>query len=373
MVPPRPANATPLPFAPGRPAFRCLRAYSIDPSLTLQLETAPISEVTFKIPWEELSPGPVGEYLEVIDVDPASGCYYEPVQLDDPKLLAQDGLAPSEGTPQFHQQMVYAVASLTIRNFERALGRRSLWRHGPAPKGKNDRNDSTFVQRLRIYPHALREENAYYSPAKMALLFGYFKATNTDANDHVPGGMVFTCLSHDIVAHETTHALARRNAPAVPEPRPTRTCWPFTRRSRISWRCCSTSRSRTSCATRLRRRVVTSDRSRVCSVSWRDSSDGRPGCAARCAMRSARSMVRPGRWTPRKPDPSAYQAVMEPHDRGAILVAAVFDAFLHIYERRTADLLRLATGGSGVLQPGAIHPDLVVRLADEARRARSTC
>ncbi|MDH4064375.1 MAG: hypothetical protein OEW19_08235, partial [Acidobacteriota bacterium] len=32
-------------------------------------------------------------------------------------------------------------------------------------------------------------------------------------------------------------------------------------------------------------------------------------------------------------------------------------------------LFRLATGGTGVLQPGAIHPDLVARLADEAAKS----
>ena len=50
-------------------------------------------------------------------------------------------------------------------------------------------------------------------------------------------------------------------------------------------------------------------------------------------------------------------------------MAAAFDAFLSIYEHRVADLLRLATGGSGVLPPGAIPPDLVNRLADEAAKA----
>ena len=64
-----------------------------------------------------------------------------------------------------------------------------------------------MLSRLRIYPHALREANAYYSPAKMALLFGYFQANKVDAGDNLPGGLVFTCLSHDVVAHETTHAL----------------------------------------------------------------------------------------------------------------------------------------------------------------------
>ena len=32
------------------------------------------------------------------------------------------------------------------------------------------------MRRLRIYAHALRERNAYYSPDKKALLFGYFPA-----------------------------------------------------------------------------------------------------------------------------------------------------------------------------------------------------
>src|SRR5262249_10910211 len=114
-------------FIPTNPPFRRLRGFALDPSLSTELDTAPNSQVTFCVPWEKLRAGPVGGYLEVIDVDPGSGCFYEPVHLDDPVLLAQDGLAPSEGTPQFHQQMVYAVASLTIRNFEKALGRRILW------------------------------------------------------------------------------------------------------------------------------------------------------------------------------------------------------------------------------------------------------
>ena len=101
--------------------------------------------------------------------------------------------------------MVYAVASLTIQNFESALGRRILWRPGPSADPRIPKT-IRFVQSLRIYPHALRERNAYYSPQKIALLFGYFKAFDVPG-DHMPGSMVFTCLSHDIVAHETTHAL----------------------------------------------------------------------------------------------------------------------------------------------------------------------
>ena len=188
---------------------RCIAACADsgwEPSLTTAVDLAPISEVLFKVPWEPLQAGPIGEYLEVIDVDPASGCFYEPVDLQHEALLAQDGLAPSEGIPQFHQQIVYAVASLTIRHFELALGRRCLWRAGPPPQGTDPKNDSVFVQRLRIYPHALRERNAYYSPVKIGLLFGYFTATEDEPGDRVPGGLCSHCLFHDIVATSNTCA-----------------------------------------------------------------------------------------------------------------------------------------------------------------------
>src|SRR5262245_60370498 len=147
---------------PPAPVYRRLRGYAFDPSLSGQLDTAIINQNIYKVKWEGggtgLLPGPVGEYLEIVDYDPASGCFYAPVDLNDAHLVAQDGLPPSEGNPQFHQQMVYAVAMTTIQNFERALGRPALW----APRLGNEHEG--FVQRLRIYPHALREANAYYSP-----------------------------------------------------------------------------------------------------------------------------------------------------------------------------------------------------------------
>jgi hypothetical protein len=66
-----------------------------------------------------------------------------------------------------------------------------------------------------------------------------------------------------------------------------------------------------------------------------------------------------------------YEDVMEPHARGSILVYAVYEAFRKIVGRGTADLIRLATGGSGLLPAGAISPDLVNRLtADTCKVAR---
>jgi hypothetical protein len=60
---------------------------------------------------------------------------------------------------------------------------------------------------------------------------------------------------------------------------------------------------------------------------------------------------------------------MEVHARGSILVDAVYDAFIRIVERRSADLIRIATSGTGVLPDGALHPDLVERLTTEACKA----
>ncbi len=85
-----------------RPAIRRLRGFAFDPSLSTELDTAQVNAVTYNIPWEDVLPGPIGEYLEVIDHDPLSGCFYKPVDLDAKYALAQDGLAPSECNPQFH-------------------------------------------------------------------------------------------------------------------------------------------------------------------------------------------------------------------------------------------------------------------------------
>lgn len=350
------------------PVHRRLRGYAFDPSLSEQLETLPISQITFKVPWERLPPGPVGEYLEVMDCDPAGKCFYEPVELDHPHVLAQGGLEPSEGTPQFHQQMVYAVASLTIRNFERALGRKALWAPGPSPDPNNPHDDSHYVPRLRVYPHALREANAYYSPARKALLFGYFPASEDDPADHLPGSMVFTCLSHDIIAHETVHALLdgmhrRFNQSTNPDMRAFHEAFAdivalfqhFT-------------------FPEILRHQIAKTRGQIRSqenlLGQLASQFGRT-TGMRGALRDAIGKFNraAGKWEPHRPDPQEYEHEPEPHARGAILVAAVFDAFLSIYESRTADLLRLYTGGTGVLPAGAVHPDLVDRLSEEATKA----
>lgn len=350
------------------PASRRVRVLAFDPSLSTRLETNAMNQLTLSLPWEDsLEPGPVGEYLEVIDYDPASQCFYEPVDLNSPYLLATDGLSPSESNPQFHQQMVYGVAMTTIRNFERALGRVVFWGDyrkkldGPQ-KGKYVRQ---FVRRLRIYPHALRERNAYYSPEKKSVLFGYFPATTRDANS-VPGTVVFTCLSHDIIAHEVTHALLdgvhpRFNEPTNPDVHAFHEAFAdivalFQHFSYPSVLAAQISKTRGNLETQNLLSQLAQQFGRA---------TGR-GSALRDALGGINEAT--GEWEPRKPDPRALSETFKPHDRGSILVAAVFRAFLLIYRARTADLFRIATGGTGVLPEGELHPDLTNRLANEAAR-----
>jgi len=354
------------------PSFRRLRVYAFDPSLALRLQTAPIQEITIRVPWDydamtgRLEAGPIGEYLEVVDVDPASGVVYPPIGLDDPNLLAQDGLRPSEGNPQFHQQMVYAVAMATVRQFELALGRVALWaphRLQPeeSPTGKWE---TQFVRRLRIYPHALRDQNAYYSPEKKALLFGYFPVRARDA-ENTPGTTVFLCLSHDVIAHEVTHALLdgihpRFNEPSNPDVHSfheafadivalfSHFSYPGVLRDQIG-----------------RTRGDLQSENLLAQLAQQFGRATGRGAALRDALGERVNGV----WQRRKPDPRKLETVSEPHDRGSILVAAVFGAFLLLYRARSADLFRIASQGTGKLPEGDIHPDLANRLADEASRS----
>jgi hypothetical protein len=107
--------------------------------------------------------------------------------------------------------MVYAIACRTIHMFEVALGRDIHWRRADR-FGDPTQNDDALrktddIRVLKLYPHAMQEANAYYSPQAHGILFGFFTANKTDQGRNLPGQRVFTCLSQDIIAHEVTHAV----------------------------------------------------------------------------------------------------------------------------------------------------------------------
>ena len=366
--------------APPSPAHRRLKVFSFDPLLATDPNSMGLESIVLKLLWDDesadgakLQPGPVGEYLEVVDYDPASRCFYAPVDLNHPNLLAQDGCPISETDPCFHQQMVYAVGMQTIAVFERALGRTVQWspylprdEQGHMLHDGGGRPDGEFVRRLRIYPHALREANAYYDPTRKSVLFGYFPANTIAGSKVLPRGIVFTCLSYDVVAHEITHALLDGMH---------RHLLDASNQDVLAFH------EAFADIVALFQHFSHPDvvRGQVAKVAGKLENEGMLGQLAQQfgeginmhgSLRSYLGRKNDkGVWTPIEPDPTRIQIVKEPHDRGAILVAAMFTAFLTIYRNRTRDLLRIATNGSGLVPPGDLHPDLVNRLADEAAKA----
>lgn len=385
--PPRPAPPADLPNpdeAPLKhaldpmvrpPAVRRLRVYAFDPSLSASQDTAAINVARLEIPWEaDLKPGPIGEYIEVIDVDPVSGAAYAPVDLNHKHLLSQDGISPTPADPRFHQQMVYAVAMKTIGHFERALGRTAQWssrrmNEGDLPTIRADGQSRVhgreeYVQTLRIYPHAFRGANAYYSPDRKALLFGYFPASGGDWRDTPEGQMTFSCLSHDIVAHETSHALLDGLHPRYRE-----STHPDAMALHEAFSDIVALFQHFTLPEALEHQIA---RSRG------DLSGGGP--LVQLAVEFGRATSREGQFQKAlreavdnlsKEKLSELQGVApdlpnEAHDRGAMLVASVFDAFLTLYAARQEELVVLATGGSGVLADGRLPQPLVKALARAA-------
>lgn len=343
-----------LPVQTARPRFRRLRVFAEDPATRGVVDPTIQQGVVLHIPWESVLPGPVGEYVEVEDVD-AQGVRYAPVDLDHPWLLPEDGWTPSESNPQFHQQMVYAVAMKTIEQFEAGLGRPVLWRSGPGPS-------DGFVMRLKIRPHGLARGDARYDPDQVALHFGYLEpGLRHDAER----GHGYACLSYDMVAHETARAILDGGfrpvlEPSNPDVAAFHEAFPaivallqHLTVPEVVARLIARTRGDMDAETMLGRLVVDLGR----------------GTGARNALRGAIGRVESGVWQRIVPDPADLHSRLEPQARAAVLVAAVFDAFVAIHRMRTAELMQVVTQGSGLLPGGPLHPDLAQKLATEAAQS----
>ena len=88
--------------------------------------------------------------------------------------------------PYFHQLNVWAIVQRVLEFYEEpwALGR-------PIPWGFDG-------NRLIVVPHAGYGENAFYDHSTKSLQFYYYGDRSNPS---------FTCLSHDIISHETGHAI----------------------------------------------------------------------------------------------------------------------------------------------------------------------
>lgn len=175
------------------PAMRYMTVIAQDPSVHARGRKRRILMARIAVPAEDLLPGPMGYRVQVVDYDASTQRFNGVHEL--PKTFEKEPKHWQKGDPRlvddyrFHAQNVYALIMKTLARFEFALGRRIAWTFA--------RNQHTH--QIKVAPHGMLDANAFYSPQEEGLVFGYFPGRK--------GNTVHTCLSHDVVVHETTHAL----------------------------------------------------------------------------------------------------------------------------------------------------------------------
>lgn len=176
-----------------------MRIVAQDPALRVRSR---ILTAQVEVPAEVLGPGPWGHRVQVVDYDASTDTLYRPFSYKTgPTGLVLDPFAKASddqllGDPRFHAQNAYAITMRVLARFELALGRRVGW--------------SFEGHQIKIAPHAFADANAFYSKQDEALLFGYFGGKRNHT--------ILSCLSHDVVAHETTHALVDGLRPRFTNP-----------------------------------------------------------------------------------------------------------------------------------------------------------
>jgi hypothetical protein len=360
------------------PETRPLKCYAFDPSLGKFFG----NEMTLEVKYEHLLPGPIGERVAVIDYDGENKRFYKPIDLENPSLLIRSGLSPSESDPRFHQQMVYAVASETIQNFEAALGRRIRWRlderipgpDGKFPPGTGDGD----IRRLNLYPHAMVSANAAYSPSAKGILFGYFRASTDDPGRNLPGQTVFTCLSHDIIVHEMTHAILdgirtyfseRTSADVAAFHEAFADIVALFRHFSHKEALLDTIQKtggklyqyhlEPDAATYEGNQVLQAQKLQENPLIGLAQQFGEARATGRALRRALSELPDPQKMK----DPS-----LEPHERGGILVAAIFDAYFTVYLRQTSDLFRIFHAGGGNMQSLELSGPMANLLAKAASK-----
>lgn len=308
--------------AGGAPGRRPLRIYTIDPDAS-RLDGA---VATIEVPFEALEPGPVGLRFRVDPMDYAAGQAYLPAELDSHYALLRHGYDPSPSDPRFHQQMVYAVCTNVYCTFRRALGRDIAW-------GFSRTEDAG---RLYLVPHSFTGANACYDKIAGALKFGYELSPC--------GGYTFAALSHDVVAHEVTHAIldGLRSNFQVPSGADT-----------------AAFHEAFSDLVALFHRLSYPDMVRQALRGARGMPE-RAAAITDIARQIGRHLGRDAlRSAAFDGSPARYAENLEAHALGEVLLSAVFEAFAEVYRRKTARFVRMATQGSGILPEGELNPDLL--------------
>ncbi len=273
--------------------------------------------------------------------------------------------------------MLYAVASITIEQFESCLGRRIHWRRAERPLNAPKGWLPDDILTLALFPHAMQQANAFYSPEAHGILFGYFPAGRDDPGHNLPGQTIFTCLSNDIIVHETTHAIIdglRSYFMEQTNPDVAAFHEAFADLAAL-FRHFSHSEVLLDAIQRTGGRLYTPNLKNDpladdAAQSWLGSADEdrNPLIELAGQFGEATGMHKGLRSAIGKPKTmSELRNTTECHERGSILVAAVFDAFFSIYIQRTANHFRIYRSGGGHDQDNLPTP-LALALCDEAKR-----
>lgn len=141
-------------------------------------DSTPPEEVWVPAP---VTTGPIGPRLAVFDYNRDHDVVFRPATVE------KDGSFPRYDIDdlRFHQLNAYAIAARAIGMVEDELGRSLSW--------------GFESSRLNVLPHVGLMRNAFYSEATKSIqLFSFHRED---------GKPYHTALAHDVVAHETGHAL----------------------------------------------------------------------------------------------------------------------------------------------------------------------
>ena len=331
------------------PVTRCLKIYTQDPATPRQ----DIAIAEAQVPYEPLSAGPSGCVMKVIDKDETRRRRKLPqppevpgVDLDQLGVRAPTGVAPSTGDFQFAQQMTYAVAMITYDRFRQALGRTPDFSFGPRREDEPidlDENKREMVK-LHIYPHGMEEDNAFYDPDRGALRFGYTFANERSVGFNQPGGIIYTSLSHDVVVHETAHAMldgmrAKFMLPSNADVDAFHEGFADLVAVFLRFQYRDLVKQAIKQSQDLNSGLLTDIMRQWGQATGED--DDSPRKALRSAVVADQEPGQPVK------EEFLYKHGKEAHDLGAILVAAVFDAFRWIYSRKTAALRAIGRRSDG--------------------------
>jgi hypothetical protein len=345
---------------PHTPLVRRLKIYTLDPSFSDRLGGI----ATVEVPYEELEAGPVGSLFKVITDGAPKVLRAAALDLNDAGLLLSGGLSPSPANGQFHPQMVYAVCSLTYAAFRRALGRDIAWATEPVSEDE--------PHRLLVRPFGVRQANAGYSREAGDLSFGYFTVRGKRAGFTLEGGIVCTSLSHDVIAHETSHALLDGLRSSFMNP--TNVDVPAFHEGfadLVALFLHFTYADVVECAIREWREgsqsiSLLTDIAREFGYA-RSRNDGAK--ALRSGVDVEGIAAFDSDVLPSNPQgPKKYDPALEPHTLGSVLVSAVFEAFVTVTKRKIERYFRIAGVDPQMLGRAPLSEPLIKAIAQEASK-----